>query len=89
MRNDINIWTCLYLWAMYLVFDILNARYIICVQNSKPLQGANYSFVLCILTSIGTIEYVKNWLYVIPIAAGLWCGTYITLKYELFKKLRK
>jgi hypothetical protein len=80
--GEINIWIWSVLFILYLTIDILNIRYLICVQKLRPLSGSLYSFVLCILTSIGTICFVENPLNVIPIACGLFVGTYGTLLYE-------
>jgi hypothetical protein len=84
--ESINILVWIFLYITYLIFDVLNIRYILCVQKLIPLSGANYSAILCILTSIGTVSFVDNILNVIPIAFGLWSGTFIALWYEKNKK---
>jgi hypothetical protein len=83
--EKINILTWTILFLLYLLIDVLNIRYLLCVQKLKPLSGAGYSLVLCILTSIGTVCFVENILNVIPIAFGFFFGTYITLLYEIRK----
>lgn len=84
--GEINIWIWLVLFLLSLVIDIINIRYMICVHPPKPLAGANYSVGLCLLTSTGVLGLQDNILNLIPIACGYWCGTYITLWYELKKR---
>jgi hypothetical protein len=74
--------TAVILFVFYLVFDILYAHYIIAMGESKAFKSANISAILIIMSLYGTIEVVKNYWFIIPIALGSWLGTYLTIKYS-------
>lgn len=74
--------TAIILFVFYLVFDILYAQYIIAVGESKAVKSATISAILIVLSLYGTIEVVKNYWYIIPVAMGCWLGTYLTIKFQ-------
>ena len=85
--------TCLILAIVYFIFDILYAKYILAVSKLKALRSANISVTLYVLSAVGTLSYVDNILYIIPILIGTWLGTYLSLlvtsKYKIKKKGKK
>lgn len=80
---------CVTLFVIYFIFDIVYAKYIISVNSLKALKSANYSVVLQILSVVGTLKFVDNVLYTIPILLGIWLGTYSSLWLALKRKTEK
>lgn len=77
---------CMVLLVIYFIFDILYAKYILSVSKLRAMRSANLSVVLQVLSVIGTLKYVDNILYTIPILVGIWMGTYFSLKIAFKKK---
>ncbi len=66
-------------FGAYLVIDALYAQYTYSVVGRKPIQAANIGFIMHFLLAFGVINYVENFLYVIPLALGSWAGTYLVV----------
>jgi len=79
MLERINILLWLLLFVIYFAFDICYTLYIKSVQDMKPVRAANLSVLLFLLTAYGTIEYVNNFINIIPIIFGGWLGSFLTL----------
>lgn len=79
MTSNINILTCGALFTVYLCVDVLYTKYVIAVSKYQALSAANFSLLMYALTAWGTIEYVSNFWYSVPIGLGAWLGTYLTL----------
>ena len=90
---ELSFGTCLLLFVIYFVFDILYAKYILAVNKLRAMRSANISATLYVLSAIGTLGYVDNILYIIPIITGTWLGTYVSLtiasKYKIKKRNKK
>jgi hypothetical protein len=89
MFNEINIFIWIGLFVLYFIFDIVYVKYVLSVGKLNAFQAANMSALLYLLTAIGTIQYVNNFLNIIPIILGSWLGTYLILWYENKKKKDK
>ena len=89
MNFDINILTWIGLFAMYFIFDMLYVKYVLSVSKLNAMQAANISVLMYLITSIGIITFVNNFLNIIPIIIGSWGGTYLILKYEGKKRDKK
>ena len=70
------------LFATYVVVDVLYALYIVCVERRDALRAAALSAILYSLLAFGVVTYSQNTLYLIPIAAGAFVGTYVTVRYQ-------
>lgn len=81
MLSQINIWSWVVLFLVYLFFDIFYILYIQSVTSVKPLRAANIGVVMYLLTAYGTIEYIDNIYNLVPILTGGWLGSYLTLKW--------
>lgn len=79
--NNFDFFTALLIFATYTLIDILYAKYIICVNNKKPLYAGVLTAVIYSLLAFGVVSYSKNILYLIPLASGAFLGTFITVKY--------
>lgn len=66
----------------YLVIDALYAYYTISVIERRPFVSANTGFIMHFLLAFGVVNYVQNYLYVLPLALGSWIGTYIIVSRE-------
>jgi uncharacterized membrane protein YfcA len=78
---NVNIWNCLLLFTIYLIFDILSTLYLQAVSELRAVKASNLSTILYLMSVYGTIEYINNFVYIIPIAIGGWVGSYITIKW--------
>jgi hypothetical protein len=67
----------------YLLIDAMYAYYTLAVTQKKPLTAASVGAVMHFLIAFGVLNYVQNYLYVIPLALGSWVGTYIVVKRHL------
>ena len=83
---EINIWLWLGLLFGYFVFDILYAKYVMCVQKLWASKAANISVLMYLLGILGTVQVVDNLINIVPIVAGSWLGTYATLRFEIKRK---
>lgn len=84
--QDFNILTGVLLILAYIVIDGLYAYYTIQVTKRHALRAATTSGVMHFLLAIGVLNYVHNFLYVIPLAIGSWIGTYLIVRYHAFEK---
>lgn len=66
----------------YLVIDGLYVFYTYSIVKHKAMSAATSSFVMHFLLAVGVISYVENYLYVVPLALGSWCGTYLVVARE-------
>lgn len=78
--QDFSFLTALLLVGAYIVIDGLYAYYTIQIAKRKALNAASTSAVMHFLLAIGVLNYVHNFLYIIPLAIGSWIGTYIVVK---------
>ncbi len=70
------------LFAAYIVVDALYAEYTLRVMQYKEYSAATIGAVIHLILAFGVLQYVQNFLYVIPIAAGSWVGTFIVIRRE-------
>lgn len=70
-------------FVAYLVVDAMYAYYTITVIKKKPVTSATIGALMHFLIAFGVLNYVQNYLYVIPLALGSWVGTYLVVRREL------
>jgi len=70
-------------FAAYLLVDAMYAYYTIVVTKKRPLASASVGAMMHFLIAFGVLNYVQNYLYVIPLAIGSFIGTYLVVKYDL------
>ena len=85
MISEVNIWTCLFLFGIYFVFDILYAQFILSVQKLKATLSATISGTMYIVSAIGIIKYTENPWYLLPVALGASLGTFCFIRREKSK----
>jgi len=85
--QDFNFILATGIFAVYLVIDALYAYYTLSVTKHHAFAAATSGFAMHFLLAFGVINYVGNYLYVIPLALGSWVGTYVIVRRESLKKL--
>lgn len=70
-------------FVAYLLVDAMYAYYTITVTKKKPFISASVGAVMHFLIAFGVLNYVQNYLYVVPLALGSWIGTYMVVRYDL------
>lgn len=70
------------LFVAYVVVDILYVYYTLYVTRLQSVAAAHTSVAIYLIAIFGVINYVNNYLYVIPISIGAWLGTYATVEWE-------
>lgn len=81
-EHNFNLQTALLVFVAYIVIDILYALYVVYVGKRNALGAAISSALLYSLGAYGVVTFSKNILYVIPLAAGAFLGTYFTIKFQ-------
>ncbi len=66
-----------------MVVDALYAYYTIVVTKKKPVAAASVGALMHFMIAFGVLNYVQNYLYLIPLALGSWIGTYVVVRYDL------
>jgi uncharacterized membrane protein YfcA len=79
--NDFSWFTAATVFAVYIFFDILYALYVITVSHRQALAASAISSVLYSLGAFGVMNYTHNAWYLVPLALGAFCGTYIAVRY--------
>lgn len=64
----------------YILIDGMYAYYTQAVTKKKPLASATTGALMHFLIAFGVLNYVQNYLYIIPLAIGSWIGTYLVVK---------
>lgn len=82
MIATFSIWKALTVFVAYFVIDILYAKYILAVGGKQAGRAAALSAMIYSLLSFGVLSYSENQLYLIPLAVGAFCGTYVTVRRE-------
>lgn len=77
-----NIYVAIGIFVAYFVIDILYVYYTLYVTHLRAVAAANTSFLIYLIAAIGVINYVSDYLYIIPLVAGAWLGTYVTVEWE-------
>lgn len=67
----------------YIVLDGMYAYYTLAVTKKRPLSAASVGALMHFLIAFGVLNYVQNYLYVLPIALGSFIGTYVVVRYDL------
>lgn len=70
----------IFVFVTYLILDIFWALYMKAVADNRALYAANCNIGICFTTALGVLSYTENWLYIFPLVAGAWVGTYFTVR---------
>jgi len=80
--SNFDIKVALVLFIAYILVDGLYAYYTLCVTRLRPLASATTGFLMHFILAFGVINYVNNFLYIIPLALGSFLGTFIIVSKE-------
>lgn len=67
----------------YLLVDAMYAYYTIMVTKKRPLAAASVGALMHFFIAFGILNYVQNYLYIVPLAIGSFIGTYVVVRYDL------
>lgn len=67
----------------YIVLDGMYAYYTLAVTKKKPLNSAFVGSMMHFLVAFGVLNYIQNYLYILPIVVGSFIGTYFVVRYDL------
>ncbi len=78
--NEFSVLVGIFIFILYILIDGMYAYYTMAVTEKRPMRAAMTASTLHLLLAIGVLSYVDNYLYIIPLIAGSWIGTYIMVK---------
>lgn len=67
-------------FVAYFLIDAMYAYYTLAVVDKKPFVSASVGATMHLLIAFGVLNYVQNYLYIIPIVFGSWLGTFYVVK---------
>lgn len=74
------------IFVAYLLIDAMFAYYTLAVTRKRPIAAANVGSLMYLLIAFGVLNYVENYLYVVPMVIGSWIGTYVIVKRDMGEK---
>lgn len=77
------------IFVAYIVVDGMYAYYTLSVTKRKPFPAAATGFMMHFILAFGILNYVHNFLYIIPLAIGSFIGTYCIVKREQVSILKE
>lgn len=80
--NDFNPGIGLLVFVAYLLIDGLYVAYTYSTVKKEPVLAATMGATMYLLIAFGVINFVDNFLYVVPLVAGSWLGTYLVVRHE-------
>ncbi len=78
----LNPWLALLVFVAYVLIDGMYAYYTIAVTKRRPVASASVGALMHFLIAFGVLNYVQNYLYLIPLALGSWVGTYLIVSLD-------
>jgi uncharacterized membrane protein len=67
-------------FVAYILIDGMYALYTQSIAKKKPVTAASVGAIMHFFIAFGVLNYVQNFLYIIPLAIGSWIGTYYVVK---------
>lgn len=80
--QSVDIKIALTVFVAYVLVDAMYAYYTIAVTQKRPIASASVGAMMHFFIAFGVLNYVQNYLYIIPLALGSWVGTYIVVRYD-------
>ncbi len=81
--QNFNFEIALIVFFAYMLIDAMYAYYTLAVTRKRPVASASVGALMHFLIAFGVLNYVENYLYVVPLALGSWVGTYLVVKQDL------
>lgn len=76
----------LFIFLAYIFIDALYALYTLDVAQYNEFRAATTGAIIHFCIAFGVISYTKNWLYVFPLPAGPWIGTFYIVRLKRLLK---
>ena len=73
----------------YVFVDGLYAYYTLKVVDLNEYRSATSGAVIHLVLAFGVLNYINNFLYIIPLALGSWVGTFFLIRSERMKSEQK
>ena len=86
---EFNWITGLTIFIGYSLLDWLYTVYTLSIVARRKLLAANVGVALYVLGAYGVVNYVSDWRYVIPMCAGGWVGTYLSVWHQQIKDIKE
>lgn len=86
---NVNPWVFTGLALLYFALDTFYSKYVLSIGRLKPISASNYSALLILLTGFATSEYVRNLWYLVPMCAGAWLGSFVSIEIERKKRNKR
>jgi len=67
----------------YFVIDVMYALYVIAVGKKRAFSAAVMTSAICVINALGVMTYSRNSMYILPLAAGAFLGTYAAVKLKV------
>lgn len=67
----------------YLLIDAMYAYYTLAITKRRPVAAATAGSLMYVLIAFGILNFVQNYLYVVPMIIGSWIGTYVVVKRDM------
>lgn len=83
--NNFDIVLAFMIFVAYLLVDALYAQYTFQVTQYKEYSAATIGALMHFILAFGVLNYVQNFLYVVPLAIGSWVGTFLVIRRERLK----
>ncbi len=77
-----NVWKVIGLLVIFMFADAAYSLWTLAIIQRKPFKAAVLAAFIYLFAAVGTISYVENILYVIPIFLGGGVGTYFVVRYS-------
>lgn len=84
--NNFDIVLAVMIFVAYLLVDALYAQYTFYVTQYKEYSAATIGALMHFILAFGVLNYVQNFLYIVPLAMGSWVGTFLVIRRERLKR---
>ena len=84
-----EIWVAILLFFLNVGDDALAVLYIRRTAEGKAIQASLISVALTLIVAFSVVQYITNYLYLIPIAGGSGLGSYLAVKWDKAYRRKK
>ena len=87
--NNFDLRLAIVIFIAYVVFDAFYALYTLHVTRLNEWRASNSAVIVNFISAFAVISYTQNWLYIVPLLAGSWMGTFIVVRAQRLKKSKE
>lgn len=69
-------------FLVYFILDVFYAIYVIAVNKKQAALAATMTSGIYTFGALGIMTYLNNPIYIAPLAAGAFLGTYVIVKFK-------